>query len=262
MLKNRFALGAVILACAGSGLTSTQTRVFAADAANENATLVAGSIAPPIFADKWVKGAPVKTFERGRVYVVEFWATWCNPCIASVPHLTELQKKYPNITIIGVAASEQPTRSNLDDRLSKVENFVTKQGTGMNYTVAYDGAGAMWSNWMVPAQRGGIPATFIVGPDGRISWIGHPLLDEFDRELEAVVSRPDVRADPSNWQKVAVKPVQSTIPAPVVAAKPPVTKPTSVATTQPAARPPRATKPTSTGKKLATGPKNDDASPK
>ena len=142
MKRNHWLIGAAILAgCCGT--ISTLGRLAeAADAVQNEPSLTAGSVAPVLSGEKWLKGAPVKSFERGRVYVVEFWATWCKPCIASVPHLTELQQKYPNITVIGVAASEQSSRPNMDDRLSKVESFVAKQGTGMNYSVVYDGSGS------------------------------------------------------------------------------------------------------------------------
>src|SRR5437868_8519116 len=66
-------------------------------------TLKAGDKAPAIKADKWVKGDAVTGFEKGKVYVVEFWATWCGPCKESIPHLTALQKEHKDVTIIGVA---------------------------------------------------------------------------------------------------------------------------------------------------------------
>ena len=69
------------------------------------ASLKVGDKAPAITVDAWVKGQEVKSFEAGKVYVVEFWATWCGPCIASIPHLTKLQKENPTLTVIGVAAS-------------------------------------------------------------------------------------------------------------------------------------------------------------
>ena len=53
-----------------------------------------GDPAPRLQVDRFVKGAPVKDFKQGQVYVVEFWATWCRPCKESIPHITELQKKY------------------------------------------------------------------------------------------------------------------------------------------------------------------------
>lgn len=50
-------------------------------------TLKAGDPAPPLKIEKWLKSGPIERFEKGKVYVLEFWATWCPPCIASMPHL-------------------------------------------------------------------------------------------------------------------------------------------------------------------------------
>ena len=52
-----------------------------------------GCIAPKLEGLEWVKGDPVR-MQKGSIYVVEFWATWCGPCIRGIPHLTELQQKY------------------------------------------------------------------------------------------------------------------------------------------------------------------------
>src|ERR1051325_1895884 len=87
------------------------------------AKLTAGDKAPPLTIEKWVKGEPITGFEKGRVYVVEFWATWCGPCVASMPHLSELQKEYGDrVTIIGVT-KEDPNNS-----LAQVEDMVKAKG--------------------------------------------------------------------------------------------------------------------------------------
>src|SRR5687768_5335620 len=104
----------------------------------QEATLKVGDKAPKITVENWVKGKEIKQFEKGKVYVVEFWATWCGPCIKGIPHLTELQKEYKdkNVTVIGVAASENG--GNAESKLNTVKNFVQKQGDKMEYTVAFD----------------------------------------------------------------------------------------------------------------------------
>ena len=60
-------------------------------------TLKVGDAAPELKATKWLQGDEVKSFEKDKVYVVEFWATWCGPCIVMMPHLSELQQEYKSI---------------------------------------------------------------------------------------------------------------------------------------------------------------------
>src|SRR5436309_778886 len=66
-----------------------------------------GDAAPKLALKEFVKGEPVKTFEKDTTYVLEFWATWCGPCKDAIPHVTELQKKNPKVVFIGVNVWEQ-----------------------------------------------------------------------------------------------------------------------------------------------------------
>ncbi|MDI3319483.1 TlpA family protein disulfide reductase [Pinibacter soli] len=133
-------------------------------------TLVPGSPAPKLNIMKWLKGTPIDSFERGKVYVVEFWATWCWPCIESMPHLSNLAKKYNDVTFIGVDAWE----TNIADSQKAIE-FVKASGDMMSYNVAFaDIRGAMPREWMEASGTKGIPASFVVDASGRIGWIGMP----------------------------------------------------------------------------------------
>lgn len=148
-------------------------------------TLKPGSPAPALRIAEWLKGTPVPAFKKGEVYVVEFWATWCVPCRENMPHLTELQKKYPKAKILGISVLEP------DTKLAKP--FVAKMGTKMGYTVGREvvapgkerGEGAMSQGWLKPAGQNGIPVAFVVDRQSKIAWIGHPMY--LERPLKAVL---------------------------------------------------------------------------
>ena len=143
-----------------------------------------GDPAPVLKPEKWLKGKPVPTFEKGKAYVVEFWATWCGPCKENIPHLTELAKQYAGkVSIIGVDVWES-NDPEATTTIPKVTAFVKSQGDKMDYIVAADGGTNRVANaWMKAADEGGLPTSFIVGKDGKIAWIGHP------KDLPAVLSQ-------------------------------------------------------------------------
>jgi thiol-disulfide isomerase/thioredoxin len=142
------------------------------------ADLNVGDPAPKLAVKEFVKGDPIKGLEKDKTYVVEFWATWCGPCRASIPHLTALQKKHKDVTFIGVSVSERNPEG--------VKPFVKEMGDKMAYRVALDDSDAMAKTWMEAAGQEGIPTAFVVNGEGKIAWIGHPM--SMDRPLEQIAS--------------------------------------------------------------------------
>jgi thiol-disulfide isomerase/thioredoxin len=171
---------------------------------NAAVTLKVGDPAPKLQTGKWVQGEPVKDFEKGKVYVVEFWATWCGPCKTSIPHLNELYSKYKDkgVVVIGQDCWEQ------DETL--VAPFVKKMGSDMTYRVALDDKskmdkGAMAVTWMDAAGRDGIPSAFVVNKQGKIAWIGHPM--EMTEKLwdEILSDKYDMAKAAADYEKEAAK---------------------------------------------------------
>ena len=143
--------------------------------AQDSITVRIGDPAPEFQYSKWLKGEPLKSFKGEKLYILEFWATWCGPCKAAMPHLSEIQKKYENkIRVIGVNVWENVGEKQYETALPAVEKFVEGNDTNMIYAVSVDNNKQhMGNKWLKASGNYGIPTTFIV-KDERILWIGHP----------------------------------------------------------------------------------------
>src|SRR5690625_4603728 len=74
-----------------------------------NAQISVGSPAPSIHITNWITTSPIPEF-KDKFLVLDFWATWCAPCLATVPHMNELQENFrSNKSLIFISLSdEQP----------------------------------------------------------------------------------------------------------------------------------------------------------
>lgn len=154
--------------------------------------LEVGDPAPGLKIHEWVRGEPVDLAKHAakKLHMVEFWATWCPPCKASVPLLTDYQSKYSkDLVIIGVTDAD-PYRNST----TQIKDFVKIQGKSMNYTVAIDDRGAT-SDAYLGGDVVGIPHAFLVGKDGKVVWQGSPLDPSLETVLADVVAgKYDVKA--------------------------------------------------------------------
>ncbi len=137
------------------------------------ADLKVGDAAPRLQVARWVQGEPVKELEKGKVYVVEFWAAWCGPCVASIPHLNELHRALKDRGVVFIGQNVW------EDDAAAPAAFVKKMGEKMTYRVALDdakggGKGFMSEKWLAAADQDGIPCAFVIDKQGTIAWIGHP----------------------------------------------------------------------------------------
>ena len=114
---------------------------------------------------------------KGKVILLNFWATWCGPCKAEIPGFVELQSKYKNdLVVVGYS---------VDDEAPKARAFATEYK--MNYPIllgegredVQDAYGPIW----------GIPASFIISRDGKVCkrHLGIESKSVFEREIKALL---------------------------------------------------------------------------
>ncbi len=135
------------------------------------ATLKVGDAAPAFSVTTWMNGAEVKGYEKDKVYVVEFWATWCGPCIKAMPHLAELQAEHKKdgLVVIGMTTKDD------NNTAEAVKKFVEERGPKLGYVFGYCDNNKTDEAFMQAAKQDGIPCSFVVGKDSKIAYIGHPM---------------------------------------------------------------------------------------
>ena len=165
------------------------TLTLLATSAQAQTTLRIGSQAPVLEHVDWLKGEPIKEWKPGHVYVLDFWATWCGPCIVGIPHLNSMQKQYKdqNVHVIGVAIWP------MDDQ-KPTDQFVREQGDDMAYWIAEDRNNKTADAFMSAARLNSIPTAMVVDQKGRIAWIGHPMAGLDDVVAQVVAGTFDIES--------------------------------------------------------------------
>lgn len=132
----------------------------------------------PAFALAGVRGEMVQLSDyRGRVVILDFWATWCPPCREEIPHFIALQERYSEqgVTIIGVSVDQGGPQT--------VAAFA--ETLQINYPLA------MADNDILQAYGGirGIPTTFVIDRQGRIvkKYVGYQDPSVFERDIQALL---------------------------------------------------------------------------
>ena len=115
----------------------------------------------PAFAAKDLKG---KTVKLGKGYtLLDFWGSWCNPCIALVPHLVEIHQQYPELTIISIANERDKTT------MPKLKKLISEHN--MNWTHASEILNDS-TNMASKYEVSSFPTTFILDPSGNVVFRG------------------------------------------------------------------------------------------
>jgi peroxiredoxin len=138
-----------------------------------HAALAAG--ATPDFTLRRLDGPNLRLQEqRGRVVMVNFWATWCAPCRQEMPHLNRLHERFhaAGFVLLGVSVDEDPAKAT-----------AMAQSMGLRFPVLFDSDKAVARQWSL----GAMPSTVLIGRDGRVRHIHRGWRDGLEATYEAQV---------------------------------------------------------------------------
>lgn len=154
-LSRRLLLGAALAGCASAALPAVKPATIAPD-----------------FTLRTMGGPNLRLHEqRGRVVLLNFWATWCGPCREEMPHLNRLYEKYrtSGFTTLGV---------NIDDDAAKAAELAAK--LGIKFPVLLDTDKKVSKVY----DMGGMPATVVIDRDGRVRYVHRGYREGFEKAYE------------------------------------------------------------------------------
>lgn len=158
-------------------------------------TLAAGAVAPD-FVMKTIRGKDVRLSDfKGKIVILDFWATWCGPCIASFPHTQAVAAKYKDQDVVVLASGTSDTVEKFKEWIpanqAKYPDLVFTWDPNERGSATFDDRASSKLYRVV-----GIPTQFVIGRDGKIAAtiVGY---DKGDVRSEGALARLGVKVDPA-----------------------------------------------------------------
>ncbi|MHC4976850.1 MAG: TlpA family protein disulfide reductase [Planctomycetota bacterium] len=157
-------------------------------------SLFPGDKAPAIDIEHWLTPGMVETTKiepgDGNIYVIDFWATWCAPCIASFPKISKLQERYADDGVVVVSLS--------DENIDRVEQFLDSSTGNLDIpwrdrlvqTIATDPDQSTNETLKNPTGLASttLPYAMIIGRTGTLEWIGIPTIEPLEPVLDGILA--------------------------------------------------------------------------
>ena len=137
------------------------------------------------FTLKTVDGEKISLSDfKGKVVILDFWATWCPPCVKEIPHFNELAKEYKDegLVVFGVSVDKNGKKAVTKFQKNKME---------INYPLALFDQPTYnkYQTYLPEASRGGIPFTFVIDREGNIRehFVGYRPKEEFVKAIKPLL---------------------------------------------------------------------------
>lgn len=153
--------------------------------AKEGASSAVPGVKAAEFILRDIDGKPVKLSDyKGKVVILDFWATWCPPCVKEIPHFNELTKDYAakGLVVLGVSVDKEG--------VAAVQKFKKKNEVAYRVAMVNDSTYKQYQSYLPEDERGGIPFTFVIDKEGviRQHYVGYRPKEIFEGVIKGLMT--------------------------------------------------------------------------
>jgi len=157
---------------------------YTLQAQEEDAAKTPGLVKAADFQLTDLEGNTVKLSDyKGKVVILDFWATWCPPCVKEIPHFNKLTKKFGKKGLVALGVSVDR------DGLKAVEKFKSKNAIDYRVAISNDTTYKTYQSYLPEEERGGIPFTFVIDKEGYIRehFVGYRPMEVFVKAIKPLL---------------------------------------------------------------------------